>query len=174
MIHLTELTREIAIKNELLRISKLEIENILPQLQKYLGQKVCTQTGKSKKFIINFLNPQPVPLSPGHHATNHHSYLDMDSSVWLKVKLCFNGGSYDDRSYYCVYAEESYYIGQLKNGFDLLSIEPLEKILKERNFEPVNLQQEIEKIEKYEALIIEAKKIRSSIRANHSNLSTIR
>lgn len=55
-----------------------------------------------KKDIVPLTKEGKVSLSLYLHTTDHNTYLN--------IKLCFNGGSYDDRTYYCIYYEKIAYI----------------------------------------------------------------
>lgn len=118
---------EIHGKNELNRIAGLEIANVLPQLEKYLNTKIETLQGFSKKFVINFLKPTPQPLDNGF-AQNHGAYLTCSyGSLRLHVKLCFNGGKHENKTYYCQYFDRTYHLADIKDNV-LTKVENIDKV----------------------------------------------
>lgn len=57
---------------------KSEVENIIPQLQQYIGKQITTQKGKSAKFIYTHLDHEP----------QGNCFIDCStSSLWLHVNL---------------------------------------------------------------------------------------
>lgn len=155
--------------NELNRIALLLIACIYPQLLTYLGQKINTLNGKSKKFVINFdkIIPNICNITNKDFASNQLCYIDIDKySIYLNVKLCFNGGEYENNTYYCQYFEKSIYLGDMEN-FTLLNLLSLNEITANLS-NVINIDDEIEKIEKYVKLKNEADKIKNTIKVDYS------
>ena len=148
--------------NELTRIVNLEIDNVLKQLPSLIGKKVITTQDKPTANVakIEFLKPIPVPFDKGF-ASNNLTYLNIDNyNMWLKVKLCFNGGSYDDGTYYCTYVDESIYLGGVKNSI-LIGIKDTNNLAK---IEPINLTSELELINELKELEIKMQHIKAKIK----------
>lgn len=118
-----ELKDKIFMENENIKIRNEIQEKAKTYFKKYVGEKILISGGvllkKIKddvefKEIINVNNYKIKPLHDGFVSlnifTNSGGY-----SLKIVVKLCFNGGSYDDRTYYCVYVEHVVYVGQVEN-----------------------------------------------------------
>jgi len=96
----------------------------LPEMNKLIGQKVLLSDGKqSAKFTLK--NGNTDKQEDWQHESYQHFFEVGEYSIWLKVKVCLNGGSYEDRTNYCTYFEQSYYIGEVKNQI-LTKVETLE------------------------------------------------
>ena len=100
--------------------------------KKYVGTKIIISDGtllkKIKedpdlKTITDITNYKPTPLNGGHVSLNLYVHNGYGNSLQINVKLCFNGGSYEDKTYYCVYIEHPVYIGKLKSSI-LTELEP--------------------------------------------------
>ena len=100
----TNLLRE-ALRNELAKL--------LPQLEKHVGNKITTLSGRSAKFKIEHLDQQ-----------NFRCWLDISSySIWLKADYVTT--SAPDKNGVCTasYWKDSIYLGKMENGV-LGQIEP--------------------------------------------------
>jgi hypothetical protein len=157
---------EIHGKNELNRIILLELNNIYPQLEKYVDKRIATQTGKSSKFNINFLKTNPIPLKDGF-AQNSCTFLNTSSSsLWLKVKICINGGNYEDKTSYCEYFESDVYLGSINNNV-LILLDSINEITERTGINKViNIQEEQTKIKNYKEMKKELDLLKSSINVN--------
>jgi len=77
-------------KNILNESFKSQLANLLPQLNNYVGEKVITTTGQSKKFKYTLLPTKPFERAP---------YLEFSAySIWLKI------------------GSDAVYIGEMKYG----------------------------------------------------------
>lgn len=155
--------------NELNKIIVKEIENIYPQLLPFLNKQVLLSDGKnSKKFKINFLRIDPEPLNKNDFGRNHICYLDVSNySIWLKVSLCFSGGKYEDKTYYCSYIDKSVYIGKIDNCV-LIEISKPEDIIKDYKLNSfIDIDQEQAKVNKYNSLLTELEQVKNSFAFNH-------
>lgn len=161
---------EIHGKNEINRIGKEILTDLLPQLQKYVGIKIDTQKGFSSKFKYKILEPSVKPLEVGHFASLHNYYLDCGNfDLKLKVKICLNGGKYEDKTYYCQYFDQVFYLGIMEN-LTLISLESLEKQIDYYSLnEVINLDNEISKIEEYKTLKKELETLKGSIKIPFSD-----
>ena len=102
-------------ENELRKVFNLESNRVKSILRDYVGKKgVKTTTNQLIKKIGIEFDAQLIkiePLTKGGFASCHCLYLKIGySTIYLSVSLCFNGGSYDDNSYYCIYHKDEYYI----------------------------------------------------------------
>ena len=105
------------------------LKESLPEMEKLIGQKVLLSGGlKSAKFTLK--NGNIEKQEGGQHESYSHFFDVGEYSIWLKVKICLNGGSYEDRTAYCNYFEQSYYIGEVKNQI-LTKVETLEAKIKD-------------------------------------------
>ena len=141
---------EVHAVNQLNTIVNAEINNVLPQLQKYIGKVIKIQTGFSKKFTIDFLKLKPEGFE-GKWADNQLCYLSCDySSMYLHVSICL---SVDDNS--CQYWKKEVYLGQCdKSGV-------LTEIVEKRTYPIVDVEAVKTEIDKY----MEAQKICDMIKS---------
>lgn len=120
------------IENQHIKISN-EIDN---KAKEYFKRYVDTKIFKSDetllkkikedpelKTIIDIKNYNPTPLNGGHVSLNLYIHNGHSYNLQVNIKLCFNGGSYEDKTYYCVYKEHPVYIGKLKDSI-LIELEP--------------------------------------------------
>jgi hypothetical protein len=151
-------------KNELKRIALAEIKNILPQLVQYLNKRIDTQTGLSKKFVINFSKPKPEPLKDGFGMLQC-SFLTVNyETLILRLSFCLNGGSYEDRTYYCQYFDRTFEIAKVEN-FNLTEIFNIDNIIKSYGLNDIiDLEEEEKKIAKCKELQEELDKVKYSIK----------
>lgn len=158
----------IFIENQHIKISN-EIDNKTKEyFKKYVGTKIFISGGtllkKIKedpelKTIIDIKNYKPMPLNGGHISLNLYIHAGHGYSLQANVKLCFNGGSYEDKTYYCVYIEHPVYIGKLKNK-TLTELEPrLQKNL-------IDFKQQKKQIDLFKEKSKELRVIKSSINYN--------
>jgi len=113
----------------------LEVLNhILPQLKKLEGIKIINADGSKSKKYYNVTDYERQDEKGENVYTSYQYYIEYSKySVWLKVKICINGGSYDDNTAYCTYFNESFYIGKMDDtGTFLKEVEDIEKV-KENN-----------------------------------------
>jgi hypothetical protein len=151
-------------RNELKNVAKQEIENLLPQLAAFLGKRIDTQNGLSKKFAVNKINPKPVALSGGF-AQLHLNYLTVSyGKLELRMSICLNGGKYEDHTYYCQYFERSYDLGKVEN-FVLIELFSLDQIVKDNELDkPIILEDELNKIKRLVLLENELHDLKFSIK----------
>jgi hypothetical protein len=112
---MTDLKLKIEGYNKINALTMAEIINIVPQLQKYIGTKINTLNGKSKKFIINFTGN-----------FNHHCYFDISNhSIWLKTSI-----SLPVPPHSCEYFKKEIYLGEMKSDI-LISVNPIVNIIQD-------------------------------------------
>jgi len=165
-----DLELEIYTKNEVNRICKAELINLYPQLLEFVGKKIFTQTGRSAKFNPVFLKTEPKPFENGFASSQGCGLHDQYKNLELYIKICFNGGKYEDHTYYCRYVEKSIWLGNT-DGFVLNSLESLENIIRLNGLDNnIDLDQELIKIDKYKELKAELDIVLNGIKVNHDNL----
>lgn len=120
-----------------------ELQNLLPQLQKYVGKRILTQTGKSAKFIIEHIK-----------VDNFRCYLDTSAySIWLKADVCTQGEPDKNGNRLTTYFKKEIYLGKMKSSGELESIEDFDSICKNWKLnEVIEEQQVFNTIEKYKQL----------------------
>ena len=158
---------EIHGNNELNRIMLEQITHIYPQLEKFVGKKINTLNGKSAKFIIDFKSiPAKVcKLTKNDFASNQGCYFNITNySIYLNFKLCFNGGEYADKTYYCKYFEKGIYLGEIDSMTlkSLLSFEEITKNLE--NY--LDIDKEQAKLDKYAELKKQLEAVRETIKVS--------
>lgn len=147
-----------------------ELQNILPQIEKFVGKRIETQTGKSAKFQINFLGKDLNKISPikeNDFATAHNYYLSVEyGQLYLEMKICLHGGSYDDKTHYCQYFNQNYWIGRVdKTSGVLLELDSLEKVVSDYGLDTfINLEEEEKKINEYRELAKQLRELKYSIK----------
>lgn len=107
-------------ENELLRIADKEQDRIKEILKPYLNQVVLKQDYtflKKIKDLISFDREQEIkPFKMGDNAKIGSIYLGCSEyHIYLNIFLCFDGGSYENKNYYCEYHENTFYIGKIEN-----------------------------------------------------------
>ena len=110
-------------ENELRRIATIEIKRITeilkPFLNKPIQKKDYTLLEKINKLIVldREQHIKPFVAEKGHIAKIQSLYLSgSEYSLWLKVSICWDGGDYDDKTYYCEYWSNDFYIGTFEKG----------------------------------------------------------
>lgn len=137
----------------------------LEQLAPLIGKKVRTAKNERAKAF----NIELTPIR-GKHGNNHldiHYWFEFTGrSVWLNVKTCLNGGSYDAKpvTAFCIYVENAVYLGETNDEGVLTSVaneSTRESYLK--NLDPVTIEVIREKEAKYKEAQETARKIYDSI-----------
>jgi hypothetical protein len=104
--------------NEVNKYALKVINEILPQMSNLIGQKILLSDGKkSKKWTIETPKGHKFKDEISDCFVDSNCYFDITThSVYLMVKTCINGGSYDTNTAYCVYVDKFYYLGSIKDG----------------------------------------------------------
>jgi hypothetical protein len=163
----TNLKLEIHGKNELNRIVLEQLIHIYPQLEKFIGKKINTLNGKSAKFIIDFLNfnANVCKLTDNDFASNQGCYFSISNySICLNFKLCFNGGKYEDKTYYCQYFEKSIYLGEMDNT-TLKNLTDFDNLTKDLT-KVLDFDEEQAKLNKYHELKEKLETVRETIKVD--------
>lgn len=165
MDSLKTLKLEIHTKNESNRIILLIIGNLLPQLAPFLGKKITTLSGFSKKFVMDFLKPELRKFENVGHAKIVGCRLDVNyNCLYLNLRLCFSGGSYDVQpvTAYTKYTEQRILLGNVINNEtlkDLTNFDDLVRVYGAAN--DLDMAKELAAIKVYKMLaeqLAEAKK----------------
>jgi hypothetical protein len=118
----TEIAKIVKQTNDLNHVASVNINSLHESLKGYLGSKT-TKKDHSMLKSVEIIPLADIPVKPykeGDYASVH-AWLDISPySIWLKVKINYNGGNTDnyndkDDPYYCDYVDESYYIASLDN-----------------------------------------------------------
>jgi hypothetical protein len=145
--------------NELNRITYEILADIVPTLEKYKGMKLYTADGNlTAKTPLKITTPENGQID-GHFRSISAYINKSGSSLWLKISLCLNGGSYEAKPYstaYTQYFKKEIYLGRL-DGQNLNEVKSLEftadiyNLLKVLDINEVN-----EKIDQFNDLINQA------------------
>ncbi len=97
---LENVTREIDAENKLTEYSNRLIDWLNENSQKFIGKKLLNNDGMSKYFkgIFSGMEEPKEPLFGGYFSGEN-----------FKLRACINGGSYDNRTYYCQYFDRTVY-----------------------------------------------------------------
>ena len=143
-------------QNELNRILNEILPDTLEQLKKHEGKKLYKADGnrtEATKFEIK--TPENGKID-GHARTTTATLSRSSSYLWLKLKICYNGGDYQAvprSTYYAQYFEKEVYLGKL-NGQILEEVSTLETIQKDYNLNRIfNIEEINEKIQQYNDLL---------------------
>lgn len=113
--------REIHKENTIRKIRNVEFKRIREILLPFVGSKIRKADGemiKKAHDLLQFDKEREIePLTKGGYARLNCMYINLSEySLYLKIDICFNGGSYEDNSYYCEYKHSAYYLGSIKNS----------------------------------------------------------
>lgn len=153
MISEEKIKREIHKRKELNKVYNANVDLLNKILKEYHQHKFTKTDGTKLKEIDErlkeLIKPKVEPFKKGHNATISYIYVSVGyGSVSLKISLCFNGGSYDDKSYYCEYHEDYFYLGYVDKQI-------LRDITEQKKREDLNEDEQINAIRETE----KAKKI---------------
>jgi hypothetical protein len=161
-----DLKLEIHAQNEIKRLMILIINNLIPQLPQYIGKKITVADGFSKKFNVEFFKPFINAFENGHAQIIGIRLEYHFNKLELKLKLCFNGGSYDTRpsTAYTKYIDKTVSIATLTNNEILEKIGDITEIISSNGLDTViDIDVELKAIKEYkelfEQLTIAKKKI---------------
>ena len=162
---LKTLKLEIHSKNESNRIILLIIANLLPQLVPFLDKKITTLNGFSKKFVMDFLKPKINLFENEGFGSIVMCRLDVKyNCLYLNLKLCFNGGSYEIQpvTAFTKYIEQSILLGNIINNEVLKDLTNFDELVRVYGIENnIQIEQELANIKIYKMLaeqLAEAKK----------------
>ena len=120
---LTELQikKNVHMENELRLVLNRSSKHLEKILYPYIGEKVTNKSGGFCKKIKVQIDFEPfkiiTALQTDHFADCQLVYADIGSScIFLNAALCFNGGGYETKDYYCHYPKDSYYIAKIADG----------------------------------------------------------
>lgn len=102
---------------QLMKLAELNLNNVLPQFQNFVGQKIYLANGdKSSKFNITMLNEQPNKFE-NEYASLQNCYIRKSyHSIYLQISCCFKN---TDST--CFYEELSIWVGDLNDGGQVLT-----------------------------------------------------
>jgi len=136
-----KLERKIHALNEVNRTAKIVLDNVLPQLEKYLGQKIyLAGGGQASKFTITFPEVELNKFEGKDYAQVHRCYLEKSwHSIYLSFSGCFKN---DDVT--CFYEDVKIWLGDLDNTGQVLTKVRTEAYEFE-NYEIVTVRSQIKK-----------------------------
>lgn len=141
-------------KNEANKVANQRAKELIEILRPFIGKKVRLQTGylsaKVDKLVSeNAYQGKPKPLNNGDFAKISLDRIDtqLSNSLWLKISVCFHGGKYEDKTYYCHYEKVDIWLGRIKDGV----LTDVENELPE--FDEINVNEQAELISEYNALV---------------------
>jgi hypothetical protein len=146
-------------QNELNRISSEILTNLIPQFKKYINKKMYTADGKrTANTPLNIETPTDGHID-GHYRNTSAYFSRSSSALWLKVKICYNGGDHYAKPHstaYTQYFEREIYLGKL-NGQNLEEIQEADQIIKTYNLGEIYDLEEINaQIEEFNDLLNQA------------------
>ena len=154
-----DLNKQVYFLNEVNRLRDLLVLNLPSQIKPFLNQKILkADGGLTKKFSSSIEYPEfkPTPLNGGF-ASLQYCYISGDSySLTVKISLCFHGGSYDDKTYYCQYVSDTIYLAGM-------SQQSLKELYTLKTRIPIDADKELIKIKKFKELTKQAEKIKETI-----------
>jgi hypothetical protein len=144
--------------NEMQKIINARIGLVMNVLARYKGGKVVKAAGTNNQALTkapaNDLadlskDLTVKPLHEGHYASIQYFAVRLSySSLYLELSLNFNGGKYEDRSYYCAYPKESIFLGEFDRSTGVLT-----KMIDSYTPQPErNAEEELAKYKQVEAL----------------------
>ena len=106
-------------QNQLRQVFNYFVPDLKATLKRFVGMKVQKKDGSGlskrlKDAIEPILNHQESNITLQPFTENGFvsiQILRLTPDMWLKIALCFSGGKCGDKSYYCYYVDESYYMG---------------------------------------------------------------
>ena len=112
-----KLEKKIHAVNEVNRIGKIILDNVLPQLEKYLGQKIFLVNGdKSSKFVINYPEVELNKFEGKEYAELHRCYIRKSyHNIYLSISGCFKCNETS-----CFYEEVEIWLGDLDESGQVL------------------------------------------------------
>lgn len=167
-----KLNQYIHCHNELNRIAKIEIENVLKQLPKYVGKKIFLRNGgKATAFSIEFMRTEPAPLKVNGvgHASIQNMYLEESyNKLRLVIDLSFSWK--ETPTAQCSishYHGWKYELGNMSTSDGtLIELFDLEKVIQDHGLNNVlNEQEEQARINKYDEVLAKLEAIRATIKA---------
>ena len=163
----SELERYVFETNELNKYTEKAFLEVTEYLKQFEGKKILTNSGLSKKIEIPKFQ---VREKTKYGFIDFHFWIDasFDRTMYLKTKICLNGGSYNNDNFgiftqFCTYLEEYKFIGSVdKIGVYNVRTETIESLpqfkidevranifkLKEKEEEIKEIQKQIENIKK--------------------------
>ncbi len=153
MIAEEEIKLKVLGENEARRVLNL----VVPKMQKFLdkckGIKILKVNGCFTKEISQGINDilKPLreqikitPFKQGHYAEISSLYLSATTyDLSLKLTISFNGGEYEDKTYYCIYYDKPFYLCRVENSRIKDFYEN-----KELPFKMINAEEQIKQIKK--------------------------
>jgi hypothetical protein len=102
-------------ENEIRKTLNVIAPSIKRRLKELLNTKIVKVDGnptlKMAQILEDTILPTIAPIN-NHHVNKWQIYYKIYSdTIYLEVRYCFNGGNYEDHSYYCIYYDGNTLIG---------------------------------------------------------------
>lgn len=151
---------------ELNQIIKDTLNDVLPHLSTFVGKKICKVDGSLMKSAESLKALMPT-LKHANGSEYPIAHIRFEyRTIIIYFKICKSGGSYDDKpsTAYCEYFERSVTIGQVPNQV-LEGVNNYDDIIVGYNLnkEPLNVLEEMAKVEKFKELKAELDELYRSI-----------
>lgn len=118
------LKQRVFMENEIIKTRNEIGKKASEYFEQYLNEKIVKKDeslikkikdDNDFKQIMNSDNYTVKPLKNGYATltiyTNHKF-----NNLMINVKICFNGGKYEDKTYYCTYLNEVIYLGETEDN----------------------------------------------------------
>lgn len=147
--------REVFFKNELNRFRNEETPKLLNALKGFIGDKIRrkdkTLNKKILKALDGIINFIPQPLHTNDKTTDNAKLRFWFSgdfyNLMVGVDICFSGGDYEKKTQYCIYKEDTIYLGSIEN--DLMNAKHTLTELNEFKPHPyIKISEELNAVEK--------------------------
>lgn len=136
----------------------------LNQASALIGKKVKTAAGDAAKLWTVERHHEKKQVN-GCFLDTHTWFEFTSGSIWINIKTCYNGGSWDTipTTAFCIYIDSSMYLGEVKDG--ILTATANEEVQKSwlNTLVPVKEAKILKDIEKYKKAQDDAKNIYNSI-----------
>lgn len=109
--------------NTLNKYAKFILDHEVNHFSKFVGQDILTVNLKlKKKFEHESLPEFSGFMDDGTHFSVNYWIEFTRYSFSIHIKSCVNGGSYEDRTYFCQYYEDTFYPFSFDNGLGILKL----------------------------------------------------
>lgn len=124
MEELEEIKNKLVMENEINGIGNYFKTLLINTLKPFINKPILNSDFTINKRLKDLLNKnlEPIqtytikPLYAGHNAKIQWAIIKSNEyDIYLDISICYNGGDYEDKSYYCIYWRNSYYIASIKD-----------------------------------------------------------
>ena len=175
---MNELKNKIHMENELIKLYNKIEKPLKDFFKQYKNKKIFKKDGilikeitENEKFkeLLNEKNYKVKPLKNGNATINFIFISKSVYSVLLKIQICFVGGNYEDKTYYCQYIDKYFYIGVVK-AINFKGSDILESVTETENLKLINYNKEKSLLNKRVKLLKEIETINNKLHYTLKNL----